>query len=123
MVKENVVDNTTEKSIPEKQVNVKTEMTIPEEVYVYDTRKNADDYNPLSDDEDFGEEMQTAFSKFDRYMKGPDRQVKGSPLCNTISNVRRIFVILGVKDLTHFLIILLTLFGINIWVDTVEREK
>ena len=53
-----------------------------------------------SRDEDFGVEMLNVFSQFDKYMKRPDRKVKGSSLCNTISNVRRIFVLLGVKDLT-----------------------
>ena len=42
-------------------------------------------------DEDFGEEMLHIISQFDKYMKGPDRKVKGSSLCNTISNVRMDF--------------------------------
>ena len=33
-------------------------------------------------------------------MKGPDSKIKGSSLCNTIDNARRIFVLLGVRDLT-----------------------
>ena len=66
-----------------------------------------------SRDEDFGKEM-----LFDKYMKGPDRKVKGSSLCNTIRNVRRIFVLLGVKDLIipstssiSFLIIIIIITG------------
>ena len=59
-----------------------------------------DDYIPLSGDEDFGEKMLHIFSQFDKYMKGPDRKVKGRSLCNAISNVRRIFMLLGVRDIT-----------------------
>ena len=92
--------------------------------YVYDTRNNSSlkeykassdtiskansescgidqDYHPLSD-EDFHVEMMDIFSQFDRYLKGPDRTVNGSSVCNTVSNVRRILVMLGVLDLTYF---------------------
>ena len=84
-----------------------------EDVFVYDTRKNRpvgpyhvdsdtgsdaeelfrsdDDYHPISDDEDFDEDMLHILAEFDKYMKGPDRRVKGSSLYNTIGNVRRIF--------------------------------
>ena len=92
-----------------------------QEIYLYDTRKNPpvksyndassdlvsvnessdsdDDYIPLSEDEDFGEEMLHIFSQFDKYMKGPGRKVKGRSLCNAISNVRRSFVLVGVRDI------------------------
>ena len=62
---------------------------------------DSDDYNPLSNEE-FGEAMLETFSQFSMYMKGPDRKVKGSSLSNTMSNVRRIFDLLGVTDLPHF---------------------
>ena len=61
-----------------------------------------DDYNPLLDDEDFGEEMLHTLPQFDKYMKGPDRKVKGSSICNTLTTVKMIFVLLGVRDLTTF---------------------
>ena len=35
-------------------------------------------------------------------MKGPDRKVKGRSICNKITTVKRIFVLLGVRDLTTF---------------------
>ena len=47
--------------------------------------------------------MLETFSQFSKYMKGPDRKVKGSSLSNTMSNVRRIFDLLGVTDLPLFL--------------------
>ena len=74
-------------------------MLLQQETYVYDTRKNSSlkqykdssdseensdscgsdqDYHPLSDDEDFSMEKTDIFSQFDRYLKGPDRKVKGS---------------------------------------------
>ena len=91
-----------------------------QEGYVYETRKKQlvqyndgdsnseenndsdDDYNPLSDDEDFGEAMLETFSQFSKYMRGPDRKVKGGSVSNTMSNVRRIFDLLDVTDLPHF---------------------